>query len=281
MYSTCLSCHAPLGANEVLEHFPVGRRVAFDQARGRLWAVCPVCRQWNLAALDERWEAIEQAERLFRGTRLRASTDQVGLARMADGTELVRIGEPQRPEFAAWRYGARFTKRWLLRGPVTAVGAGAAIAFKKIPIWLLVQFGSVLAAPALLAGGTLGAAHLVRTRRHVQRITLPGGRFASLTQAHIDAMRVARVAGGGWRLDVKHGPERGEPRRFDAFDPVTSFEGAEAMRVAARLLPRVNRTGGRRATVEEAVQLLEQAKDPDGVFRMLSTRGGGEGARAG
>jgi hypothetical protein len=32
MYSTCLFCHAQLGANEAVEHFPVGRRLAFDAA---------------------------------------------------------------------------------------------------------------------------------------------------------------------------------------------------------------------------------------------------------
>lgn len=42
MYSTCLFCHAPLGANETLERFPVGRRLAFDAANGRLWVVCTV-----------------------------------------------------------------------------------------------------------------------------------------------------------------------------------------------------------------------------------------------
>ena len=89
MYSTCLSCHASLGANEMLEHFPIGRKVAFDPKRGRLWAVCPVCRQWNLAALDERWEALDEAERFFRAARLRTSTDHIGLARLADGSELV------------------------------------------------------------------------------------------------------------------------------------------------------------------------------------------------
>jgi hypothetical protein len=87
----------------MIEHFPVGRRLAFDAARGRLWVVCAACRQWNLSPLDERWEAIEEAERLNRDTRLRVTTDQVGRARLRDGSELVRIGEPQRPEFAAWR----------------------------------------------------------------------------------------------------------------------------------------------------------------------------------
>ena len=32
MYSTCLFCHSQLGANDIVEHFPVGRRLAFDAA---------------------------------------------------------------------------------------------------------------------------------------------------------------------------------------------------------------------------------------------------------
>jgi len=30
MYSICLFCKTNLGANEVLEQFPIGRRLAFD-----------------------------------------------------------------------------------------------------------------------------------------------------------------------------------------------------------------------------------------------------------
>lgn len=55
--------------------------------------------------LAERWEAIERAEELYRDTRSRVSTEHVGLASLRDGTDLVRIGKPLRPEFAAWRYG--------------------------------------------------------------------------------------------------------------------------------------------------------------------------------
>ena len=43
MYSTCLFRNSSLGANEAIERFPVGRRVAFDAAKGRLWAVCRRC----------------------------------------------------------------------------------------------------------------------------------------------------------------------------------------------------------------------------------------------
>ena len=59
VYSTCLFCHSPLGENEVVERFPIGRRLAFDAAKGRLWVICRKCARWNLTPLEERWEAIE------------------------------------------------------------------------------------------------------------------------------------------------------------------------------------------------------------------------------
>src|SRR5919197_2778529 len=111
MYSTCLFCHETLGTNEVIEAFPIGRRLAFDASKGRLWVVCRKCERWNLTPLDERWEAIEECERLFSETRLRASTDNIGLAKLREGLELVRIGNALRPEMAAWRYGDQFGRR--------------------------------------------------------------------------------------------------------------------------------------------------------------------------
>jgi hypothetical protein len=111
MYGTCLFCNASLGANEVVETFPVGRRLAFDARRGRLWVVCRRCERWNFSPIEERWEAVEDLERMFRETRVRASTENVGLARHREGLELVRIGQPLRPEFAAWRYGDQFGRR--------------------------------------------------------------------------------------------------------------------------------------------------------------------------
>jgi hypothetical protein len=112
MYSTCLFCHSKLGANQVVESFPVGRRLAFDAAKGRFWVVCPSCGRWNITPLEQRWEAFEECERLFRATTLRVSTENVGLARLAEGTELVRIGRSLRPELAAWRYGSQFGRRY-------------------------------------------------------------------------------------------------------------------------------------------------------------------------
>ncbi|MEP6764720.1 MAG: hypothetical protein ABJB66_10440 [Gemmatimonadaceae bacterium] len=131
MYATCLFCHSPLGANESIEHFPVGRRLAYDAAKGRLWVVCSKCERWNLSPLEERWEAIEEAERAYRDTKKRVATDNIGLARLHDGTELIRIGVPLRPEFAAWRYGDQFGKRrrreWLIAGGGSAVVLAVAL----------------------------------------------------------------------------------------------------------------------------------------------------------
>jgi hypothetical protein len=111
MYTTCIFCHEPLGTNEHIAHFLVGRRLAFDSAKGRLWVICKRCAQWNLAPLEERWEAVEECERAFRTVRTRVSTPEIALARMPDGLDLVRIGAPLRLEFAAWRYGDRFGAR--------------------------------------------------------------------------------------------------------------------------------------------------------------------------
>ena len=133
MYTTCIFCHEPLGANETIEHFPIGRRLAFDSAKGRLWVVCRNCAQWNLTPLEERWEAVEACERAYRSVRTRVSTPEIGLARLAEGLDLVRIGAPLRPEFAAWRFGDEFSRRRRRAIQVGVVGtglvAGAGITF--------------------------------------------------------------------------------------------------------------------------------------------------------
>ena len=108
----------------MIEAFPVGRRLAFDAAKGRLWVVCAHCARWNLTPIEERWEAVEECERAFRSRRVRAQTDNVGLAALADGTELIRIGAPLRSEFAAWRYGRVLTGR-LQRRVIVGTGAAA------------------------------------------------------------------------------------------------------------------------------------------------------------
>lgn len=81
-------CRRPLGDNEVIESFQIGRRLAFDAARGRLWVVCGRCERWNLSPLEERWEVVEDCERVFRGTRVRVSTEHISDRLLApEGTD--------------------------------------------------------------------------------------------------------------------------------------------------------------------------------------------------
>lgn len=278
MYSTCTFCHAPLGANELIEHFPVGRRLAFDAARGRLWVVCAACRQWNLSPLEERWEAIEEAERLYRDTRLRVTTDHVGLARLRDGSELVRIGEPQRPEFAAWRYGGRFEARWR-RSAASAAIVTTGIAGLVIagPLTGLIA-GSAIGLPLQLASAAHNRFEARRFRRVVARFDDADGPIV-VTDGHFREARLVTAPEDqqGWRLRVPHARSdlaMGVVAPADIESKPIVLSGEDAVRAVRAALPRINRKGGRRRTVQEAVQVLEQTGSMHDAFRHASTQRG-------
>ena len=255
MYTTCLYCHSKLGLNQRVEAFPVGRRVAFDASRGRLWAVCSRCQRWNLAPLDERWEAIEQCERLFHGTRIRSSTEHIGLARLRDGTELVRIGEPLRPEFAAWRYSdtiIRRRRRNLVIGGVTVAAASAAaigIIATGVGVGVLNVFN--------LASGAW------RRRRDRQVVFRgdEGGQTSNVTAGELDDLFL-RVPGEVEDPALAITLDRPRGRGRFAGGRAASFEGPQLMTLAGLALARHNRTAGRPGHIREAVDLLDQAGNP-------------------
>lgn len=266
MYATCTFCHAPLGRNEALDHFPVGRRLAFDQARGRLWVVCGACLQWNLSPLETRWEAIEEAERAYRDTRLRAATDQIGLARLRDGTDLIRIGQPLRPEFAAWRYGGRFAQRWQVKGRVMAAGAGLIAMTKGMGGYMMLQVAS---GPLTVLLGLRLAASVVKRRVVASQFTPRDGRVRLVTHYHLDRMRVRkdRDVPEGWLLEL---PTLDPDQRFRwarASDDRLLLAGPAAERALAQLLPRLNSGGGPKRAVADAVSLLDRFRTPDAVMR--------------
>jgi hypothetical protein len=254
MYATCLFCNRPLGRNEALEHFPVGRRLAFDAAKGRLWVVCPACERWNLTPLEERWEAIEEAERLYRGTRLRAATDQIGLARLRDGTELVRIGEPLRPEFAAWRYGDQFGRRRRRQILIAGAGVGA--------------LGAIVVG-GMAAGASIGGLGWLLVR--MARATVKGNPKSTVARLRTDDRQILRVR-LGHLADTTIEPGRSSPIALDVRHETGrwKFEGAEALRVSATLMPKVNRFGGTKQTVGDAVRALEDRQGPEGFIANLT-----------
>ena len=106
MYSTCIFCHSSLGKNEAVEQFPIGRRLAFDGEKGRLWAVCAKCGRWNLTPIEERWEAIEGDQRGYQYTGLNQYPVQIRLAfEMAshEETERAALEEDLSQLEADWR----------------------------------------------------------------------------------------------------------------------------------------------------------------------------------
>lgn len=279
MYSTCIFCNSNLGANEVIEHFPIGRRLAFDAEKGRLWVVCQKCERWNLSPLDERWEAIEECERAFRDTKTRASTDNIGLAKVSEGLELVRIGRPQRPEMAAWRYGDQFGRR--RRRYYTYAGLGAAaiggiyIVGPALGLYAIGGAGMFTQMPQLMM-----QAH----RRAFGRVKLSMPWMDKPYVVEADHVSKATLVPDenplGWALRVpvsrkkfvvpdlpRHLGEPALPRlEYTGKKTHALFVGDDAIRVAGKLLPKVNADGAGKDDVQRAVKLIQEDADPARFF---------------
>jgi len=251
MFSTCLFCHGSLGNNNVVEYFPVGRRLAFDGAKGRLWVVCEHCARWNLTPLEERWEAIEDCERLFRGQRLRGQTEHIGLTKVPAGLTLIRIGQPQRPEFAAWRYGDVFGRRFKRRlawigGGVLAAGGGAALGLALGGI----QTIAIAIPPLVIWGGQLLLVSARTYRGQLRRTYVPrAGKMPYLVFGD-DISETDLIPGprpGDWALNFRH---------VSGTDTLT---GDAAHRALGILLARVNAAGASAGTTRIAAERIAAA----------------------
>ena len=263
VYSTCLFCHADLGRNEAVTSFPVGRRLAFDSANGRFWVICESCKRWNLSPLEERWEAMDECERLYEGTRLRMSTDNVGLARIGEGTELVRVGAALRPEMAAWRFGAQLAARrrkyrWVVAGGV--VGAA-------------VMAVGVKTAGTGFIGGNWGWQLLQAAYERATRIVLPTPPERLVDPVGVLNRPLPELLGRERPpitapvVETKHA-RKGLIERADGDSgflltvPVVGrdtvrYDAALSPRVLAKMLTKVNRSGGRKEDERLAVGMLE------------------------
>lgn len=259
MYSTCIYCHRSLGSNELVEAFPVGRRLAFDAGRGRLWAVCPHCGRWNLSPLEERWEAIEACERSFRDARRRVSTENVGLAHAPGGVELVRVGRPLRPELAAWRYGAELLRR--RRGDFLAgvAAAGSGLGMIAATAGGLFVLGPVAAATPLVYAAGAVAFYRARDNRVVAR----ANDGAALVR--VRHLRSLRLAPGN----------DGEPlaAKVEADGGPLELREDDAARLLSVACVHANAIGGSRKRVREAVGRIEAAGDAASMLARAAEAG--------
>lgn len=253
---TCLFCDLELGPES---------RAAFDPWLGRLWRVCRNCRRWNVVPLEERWEALEELERVARDRgRTVLRTEHLDLVDTGD-EELIRVGRAPRPELAGWRYGdvlpaagARGFLAWLRRVvvgmPTTPYGYGAgygallADAEAKQRHWF--------ASPFLEDAPTLTAAFL-----HIP--------LAEECPACGGPLALAPWSFQGVRLSV----DRGRPVvaaacgvcRAEIDVPLAAARGA--LRLGLSI---VNRRLRDTALIETAAARVDRARGPEGLVATLA-----------
>ncbi len=272
MLARCYSCYQPFDGNTTLEHFPVGRRVAYDAARGRLWVVCGRCRRWTLAPIEERWEALEELERLVRDrARLRARTDNVSLLAAGD-VEIVRVGEAtQLREESHWRFGRDFAARRRRARRIEAVGEvidlvlTGALVVGGLLLWPLTPLDPELDSDKWL--------RWARRRRFGRRAwagdvacercgqPLPPALFEDRLALALEPSGTAlprlrrrcRTCGGAARSGVL-------------------LDGAAARHVLRRVLAYENYAGAARQTIDDAVEVLEEAGTPPQFLAQAAQR---------
>jgi hypothetical protein len=287
VYSTCIFCSAKLGANESIEEFPVGKGLAFDSHKGRLWAVCAKCGRWNLAPIEERWEATETAEKLFRDSRLRVHSENIGLAKLRDGTRLIRIGEALPREFSAWRYADHFRKRRQQHLVWSAVGTAGATAIIIGGIPLFAAVGAPLAVGGHLFQLAMVARHAKNSRNVIHRIAAersPTEQEFLVRKSQIGYMRVVPDSTGtGLAIELPSGlpaqrvEEPGTVRpivRWVPADPLR-IEGDDAQRVLARSLVLANGKGATTKKVDAALERLDASATRDVFLSQVAQVGGG------
>jgi hypothetical protein len=180
------------------------------------------------------------------------STENIGLARLREGLELVRIGPALRPEIAAWRYGDQLAQRQsvLVRSVGGVLRAGAHIA----------DAASNLLRDARAQHGTrddpLTRLRLHRLRRRVLDVTTDtDGRPVILRYGdlvHASLLRPEPHA--PWRLLVRH--QGG----------VATLSGEPALRTAGKLFAAINIYGGSPDDVAYASAKVEDAGNESSYF---------------
>jgi hypothetical protein len=256
MYSACIFCHSQLGSNQLIEHYPVGQKLAFDTQRGRLWVICRSCGGWNLAPLEERWEPIEECERVFRGTRMRFSTANIGLASHRSGLELVRIGRPLRPEFAAWRYAPRLKRR---RRQAILTGTAGSVAFIGVMIGVPAAMG-LAGSGWILARGIAQAWKRLDGHRRVLRPTEGDFVIRRRHLKHIEWFPARDEL--PWHFEVPLVSSRADADAAPSGTARISLAGPEGMRLASVALNILNRRAGHDAELRDAVDWIELSGSP-------------------
>jgi hypothetical protein len=221
--------------------------------------VCSKCGRWNLTPLEERWEAIEECEKQFRATLLRSSTDEIGLGRVREGTDLIRIGKPLRPEFAAWRYARHFERRY-------RIGIAKVVVSGGLTVTGLVLGGGPLAIvsfmPMFIDRLFMRRAEFLKAQRVVRQHISVGAKLRGYNSVGIRMIQSDEAP--GWGIRFAHDAN------------LRDFHGREAVHMAHLVAPLVNIEGGTRKEVAGAVYEIEKVGSPEKYFRRVLDYGRGK-----
>lgn len=273
MFTRCLVCQSPFDENEALEHLPRGRRVAYDPEKGRLWAVCRSCRRWSLAPIEERWEALEELEKLVTDQgRLLSQTDNIALLR-AGPLEIVRVGRANLTEESWWRYGRELRRRRETHKKLTLAGsvaAGAVMAggwatggMSLIAMWFL--WGN---APQRVTEAARWLRFGSAAWRGDERCAACGHQFLDLKfrdRGHV--LIVPAQDTGAASVQVRC-PRCGEHREGGL-----RLQGPVAEKTLRRVLAYHHFEGASERQVRSATRLIEEAGSPADLSRIV-VRGG-------
>lgn len=264
MFRSCAFCNAAFDGDGGPSGLGVGRRLAFDEWKGRLWVVCPRCSRWNLTPFDDRLERIEALARVASQGRIAASTDQVALIRW-ERYDFVRVGKPPRVELATWRYGERLRNRQRERLKVVVPLTIAAI-------------GLGVAANVAAGGGFGVVVWNIHRAADWFYLRIVGGRKVGLAEppicAHCGAMMELRAR------HVQHArvvPDQQADMAVVLSCPRCRREGAQvtgddAIQVLRQGLTYLNLSRGGRRKAEDAAREVDQVGGPDQLVRDVARR---------
>ena len=274
MFTQCLLCHTPFPPNEELQYFTTSTRVAYDAVRGRLWAICRSCKRWSLAPIEERWEALEELEKVVRDrAKLLSQTDNVALLRAGE-LDVVRVGRANLTEEAWWRYGRELTHRAAKHQKLTFIGTAAAAAaiaggwasggIGWLGAWLLWENAPqqlTQAARWLRFGGSAWRGNRPCTRC--------GQIFRSVAYQDRTQLILSPGTGKGHALSVTQRC----PVCGDLEAGGLHLRGKEGEYVSRRLLAYHHHTGASEKRVRSATRLIEEAGSPEDLTRIVIKEG--------
>jgi hypothetical protein len=269
LYTRCLVCDQPFEPNEQLAHLPYGTRLAFDPARGRLWIVCRACRRWSLTPIEDRWEALEELEKLARDrARLLSQTDNIALLK-AGPLEIVRVGRAQLAEEAWWRYGRELTSRrqqWNKLGIAGSVAAGAVVlggwatgGMTFFGIWLVAGHGK-----ETVRDGARWLRFGSSAWRGDERCAACGHAFRTVPYAERSALGLFPTDQPGKMEVVARCPRCGAYH-----DGGLRLKGQDADRTLRRVLAYHHFAGASERRVLSAAKLIQEAGSPQDLTRIL------------